>query len=248
MAPIMTEADVILSVVNGSRLYGTATPTSDHDALGVFLAPVAQVLGITDRIDSRVRRNVPAGARSDARTIESTEYELAKFLRLCLGGNPNVVPVLYVPESAVLHTDELGQELLALRAILISRQIATKFAGMTHSQLGRLQGQGHQARMPNRPELLAAHGYDVKYAATAFRTALMGRELIETGTLHLPMTRAEEVLAMRGGSYTLEQAIAATEAELRAMDAALDSSPLPEQPDRTAAEALCIRAYRSILQ
>jgi len=40
------EKNCILEIVTGSQLYGTATPESDEDFIGIFMPPKEYILGL----------------------------------------------------------------------------------------------------------------------------------------------------------------------------------------------------------
>jgi hypothetical protein len=62
-------------------------------------------------------------------------------------------------------------------------------------------------KTPNRPELVAAHGFDTKYAAHALRLALQGYEIASTGHLSLPLPTEQRdlVLQVKRGLLSREQ-------------------------------------------
>ncbi|MEM9700937.1 MAG: nucleotidyltransferase domain-containing protein, partial [Planctomycetota bacterium] len=70
----------ILRVVIGSRAYGLDDEHSDEDRRGVFLPLASQHWSLD---------GVPEVLRDDA--IEWMAWELQKFLRLALKGNPTVL-------------------------------------------------------------------------------------------------------------------------------------------------------------
>ncbi|HEY1366363.1 MAG TPA: hypothetical protein VGF23_04585 [Gaiellaceae bacterium] len=88
----------------------------------------------------------------------------------------------------------------ALRGTLLSRRAGRGYLGYLHGQKQRLLGIQGQKRV-NRPELVEAHGFDTKYAMHAARLGYQGLELLETGSLTLPMPEPERsrVMAIRTG-------------------------------------------------
>jgi hypothetical protein len=92
-----------------------------------------------------------------------------------------VLLVLYAPSDSVLVCRPLGQQLRALAPALLSRKAVHRFVGHVSSQRERLLGRGRRGRVPNRPELVARHGYDVKYASHALRLAYQGLEIVRDG-------------------------------------------------------------------
>ncbi len=98
----------------------------------------------------------------------------------------------------------------------------------------------------NRPELVAAHGFDTKYAMHAARLGYQGLELLDTGDLTLPMPEPERsrVMAIRTGERTFDEAIAEIDEVERRLAAALERTRLPVEPDRAAIDAFLVEAYR----
>lgn len=70
-----------------------------------------------------------------------------------------------------------------------------------NSQRERILGRGRRSSVPNRPELVARYGYDVKYASHALRLAYQGLEIVRDGRLTLPMPERERqrVLQVKQG-------------------------------------------------
>lgn len=103
--------------------------------------------------------------------------------------------------------------------------------------------------MPNRPELVARYGYDVKYASHALRLAYQGREVARDGRLTLPMPVAERehVLAVKRGEVAalddVLAAIARVQAEIEEL-LADGRTPLPQRADLAAVAEWSIRAHR----
>jgi uncharacterized protein len=66
-----------------------------------------------------------------------------------------------------------------------------------NSQRDRLLGRGRRSDVPNRPELVARYGYDVKYVSHALRLAYQGLEIARDGRLTLPMPEPERERVLR---------------------------------------------------
>jgi hypothetical protein len=89
-----------------------------------------------------------------------------------LGGNPTVLLLLFVPDDEVVHRDERGAELVANADRFVSRLAADRFLGYLQSQRRAMTGE--VGAHTNRPELVAVHGYDTKYAMHALGSACRG--------------------------------------------------------------------------
>src|SRR4029078_7385029 len=104
---------------------------------------------------------------------------------------------------------------------------------------------GGQKRV-NRPELVAAQGFDTKYAMHAARLGYQGIALLETGRLTLPLPEPERsrVMAIRTGERTFEEALAEIDEVERRLADALERTELPPQPDKAAVDSFLVEACR----
>ncbi|MFI7589152.1 DNA polymerase beta superfamily protein [Spongisporangium articulatum] len=236
----------ILRATVGSGVHGIAIAgTDDHDEMGVYVEPPEHALSLAPVQPHYVWRTQPEGARSGPGDVDLVSYSLRKYLRLALKGNPTALLPLYAPEADLLHVAPLGEELRAMRAAFLSRQAAHRFLGFMRSQRDRMVA-GRD--VPNRPELVARYGYDVKYASHALRLAVQGLEVTRRATLTLPMPDDERelVLSVKRGEHeqgwVLER-IDATAARVEEL-LATGRTPLPEYADVDRVQAWCTGAYR----
>lgn len=81
------------------------------------------------------------------------------------------------PEQDLITVTPLGPELRDLRESFLSQLAVQRFLGYMHSQHERMLGGGRRSRVPNRPELIEKHGWDVKYGSHALRLAFQGHEI-----------------------------------------------------------------------
>jgi uncharacterized protein len=246
----IARAGEILRTVVGSGVHGIAIPgTDDHDEMGVFVEPPECVLGLARPVPHYVFRTQPEGARSGPGDVDLVLYSLRKYLRLATKGNPTALLPLYAPPDAVLVITPLGEELRAIAPSVLSREAVARFLGFLRGQRDRLLGAGRRSDVPNRPELVARYGYDVKYASHALRLAFQGREVLQHGRLTLPMPDAEraEVLAVKRGEVSrladVLDRIAGIEAQIE-HGLATGDTPLPPQPDLGTVTAWAVDAQR----
>ena len=123
------QSNIIFRCITGSQLYGTATPESDTDIRGVFVAPASCYFGMPlENIEEVVTA-----------TPDVTLWEIRKFFRLCLTNNPNILELLFIPDSHVLSTTDLWREIMANKKIFISAKSKATFAGYATSQLKRIR-------------------------------------------------------------------------------------------------------------
>ena len=240
----------ILTVLAGSHAHGINTVTSDYDYLSIVVAPLEVTLGIAPPLKTVQQRTAPQGVRSSAGDVETTTYELRHFMQLATQGNPNILVPLFANPEHVVQATPLGMSLRALTPSIVSMQAVRRHLGYLDAQRGRITGNGpHQARKPNRPELVEVYGYDTKYAAHALRLAWQGIELAQFGRLNLPMPPFEcRVLrGIRVGEWTesrvLEE-IDATRAELVAFVEGRRPVALRPEPDWGAVNTWLIKAQK----
>jgi hypothetical protein len=251
----IVERATILRATVGSTVHGLHHGgQDDRDEMAVFVEPPEYLLGLSRApgirgglygLEHFVDRTQPEGVRSGPGDLDLVAYSLRKYVRLALKGHPTILLLLFVPAELVLVETELGRELRQLRPALLSRRAGRGYLGYLGGQKERLLGTRGQ-RNVNRPELVEAHGYDTKYAMHAARLGYQGVELLRTGQLTLPMPEPERssVMAIRTGERSFDEAIAEIEAVERTLAEALETSPLPAEPDREAVDAFLVDAYR----
>jgi uncharacterized protein len=181
--------------------------------------------------------------RSGAGDLDVVTYSARKWARLALAGNPTVLLVLFVPDEEVVFRNEAGAELAANAHRFVSRLAAARYLGYLTGQKAAMTGQS--GAHTNRPELVAIHGYDTKYAMHALRLGLQRIELLTTGsiTLPVPWPPREYLRSIRRGERTLAEvldAISETEARLARLR---DSAAVPDQPDRRWVDGWLHRSY-----
>lgn len=203
-------ANEFYRIIAGSQLAGVATPTSDRDEIGIYIESLEQMIGLESSTESCQIRSAATGTRSQVGDVDLTVYSLRKYMRLATDGNPSLLAPLFAPENLIVKESLIAQELRRLAPAIVSARAGWKHLGYLNGQRERLVGEGQQRRVPNRPELKAKYGYDVKYAAHALRLGLQGIEILETGRLSLPMTEENLVLvkSVRFGEVGFQEALA----------------------------------------
>jgi hypothetical protein len=154
-----------------------------------------------------------------------------------------VLLVLFVPDAEVVFRNQAGCELTDNAHRFVSRLAAARFLGYLQAQKRAMTGQA--SAHTNRPELVAVHGYDAKYAMHALRLGLQGIELLTTGRITLPVPEPHRAYlrAIRAGEIPLAEvldSIAEAETQLAQLQ---DVSTLPAQPDRQWVDEWLHRSY-----
>ena len=170
-------------------------------------------------------------------------YSARKWARLALAGNPTVLLVLFVPDQDVVFRNDAGAELADNAHRFVSRLAAARFLGYLQAQKVAMTG-GSDAHI-NRPELVALHGYDTKYAMHAPRLGLQGVELLTTGRITLPLPEPGRgyLRSIRRGEVGLADVVGAvTDAEAR-LSQLRNSPAVPPEPDRYSVDNWLHRSY-----
>jgi hypothetical protein len=139
--------------------------------------------------------------------------------------------------------------LRALAPALLSRKAVHRFVGYMSAQRERLLGRGRRGRVPNRPELVARYGYDVKYASHALRLAYQGLEIVRDGRLTLPMPEheRERVLRVKRGDLpVMAEVLDEIDTVQREIETRLAGgrTSLPAEPDWDTISAWSVNAHR----
>lgn len=250
----IAEQGTILRVQVGSGVHGTSVSgQDDRDEMGICLEPPEFVTGVArvgdgitfEQYQRHTVWDQPGGLanRSGAGDLDVVVYSARKWARLALAGNPTVLLLLFVPDDEVVHRDEAGAELVDNAHRFVSRLAADRFLGYLTGQRAAMTGE--VGAHTNRPELVAEHGYDTKYAMHALRLGVQGVELLSTGRITLPVPEPDRsyLRAVRAGEVELAEVVAAVDAAERRLVALRESSTVPDQPDRAWVDSWLHRSY-----
>lgn len=170
----MTHESIMLEGIVGSRAYGLDHPDSDTDKLGIWVAPLQQVVGLDLYNETTVTRDP-----------DSTYHELKKFLILALKGNPTVLELLYL-DSYTWMTD-IGRNLVSSRDAFLSKgAIYESYRGYARSEFVKIQRKLDQLPDENLEKKLK------KRAAHVLRLYLYGMQLLEEGEMSLDLSDARD--------------------------------------------------------
>src|SRR5215472_1965343 len=260
-ARAIAEQGMIMRVQVGSGVHGTSiTGQDDRDEMGLCLEPARFVTGLArvpngtggegpsvpfEQYERHTAWDKPGGLanRSGAGDLDVVIYSARKWARLAVAGNPTVLLVLFVPDEEVVFRNEAGAELTGNAHRFVSRLAAGRFLGYLKAQKAAMTG-GTGAHT-NRPELVAVHGYDTKYAVHALRLGLQGIELLTTGRITLPVPEPHRAYlrSIRRGEVPLAEVLdAITDAESQLMRLRADAA-VPDQPDRGWVDEWLHRSY-----
>jgi predicted nucleotidyltransferase len=95
-----------------------------------------------------------------------------------------------------------------------------------------------------RRELVRRHGYDCKNAAHLIRLLRMGIEFLTEGTLYVEREDKHELMHIKQGGWSLEKVNTEADRLFKLAEEAYVRSSLAPEPDRKAAERLCVSIVR----
>lgn len=131
----IAEENKILEIRVGSHLFGTDTPDSDLDLIGIFMPCEEMVYGFQkcEEVDlSYVDKDDTKRNTKDA--IDFKIYEYRKFIRLALQNNPNIIHHLFVNEPNIRYINDWGEALLNVRGLFPHKGAYHRFIKYAHSQ------------------------------------------------------------------------------------------------------------------
>lgn len=216
---------VIYRCVVGSRAYGLDRDGSDTDRRGVYLPPADMHWSIW---------GVPEQLERDA--TQEVYWELGKYVRLALKANPNVLETLYTP--IVEHATPIAAELRDMRGAFLSKLVYQTYNGYAMSQFRKME-----------QDLRNKGAVKHKHAMHLLRLLLSGITALREG--HVPVRvddeHREQLIAVRDGAMPWDEVERWRMALHAEFEREFIASRLPERPDYNAANALVVRARRSVV-
>ncbi len=220
----------------GSQAYGTATEESDEDYMGVALAPLSYYTGL----DQWQNEGTKEFKKEKGDEYDAVVYELKKFFKLCLGFNPNVIPLLYLPKYK--YATAGGMQLVYNADIFVSKYAYDTFIGYAKSQLSNVKKGITGKYGAKRKELIQKYGYDVKFAMHTIRLLTMINEFFSTGKMSV--NRGSDIphlLDIRHGKITEKEFFQEAEFLLSIAQGEFEKATwIPDKPDFKRANELCM--------
>lgn len=142
---------IFFVAIAGSHAYGLNTNTSDLDIKGVFYKPNS-LFSIIEVLEGKTYIEPWALKVPELCTngYEGSLYNLDKFIKLAAQCNPNIIELLFLPESKYLEITSSGQKLLDARREFLSTKVKFTYTGYATSQLHRIET--HRRWLLNPPE------------------------------------------------------------------------------------------------
>jgi hypothetical protein len=212
---------VIYRCVIGSQAYGLAEAESDVDRRGIYLAPADlhwSLYGVPEQLEND--------------ETQEAYWELQKFLVLALKANPNVLECLYTPLAE--KATPLAEELLAMKAIFLSRMVYQTYNGYVMSQFKKMQ-----ADIRNKGQV------KWKHVMHLIRLLLSGIGVLREGFVPVKVeAHRDRLLSIRRGEVPWQEVENWRLSLHHEFNAAFETTTLPERPDYERANAFLISARR----
>jgi len=225
----MAQDNLILKCIVGSHLYGTNTPNSDKDYVGVFIPDKEYVLGLQKCEQVDIRTNpADSGRRNGKDDSDTTVYSLPKFIKLAADNNPNIVALFFVDKPHILYCNDYGKRLLEAFPYFISKRVKHKFLGYAHSQRQKILTKNP---IGNRKEYIEKYGYDVKFASHLIRLLSEGLNLLVDGKLSFPVDHNRYIRDIKEGKYDMGQVLSKADELESFVEQAYLNTKLPYGPD-----------------
>jgi predicted nucleotidyltransferase len=222
--PLMSEGlyeRLIFQCVIGSRAYGLDDAGSDTDRRGIFLPPADlqwSLYGVPEQLENDETQEV--------------YWELQKFIVLALKANPNVLECLFSP--IVERVTPLGEELLGMRNVFLSKLVFQTYSGYVASQFKKMQ-----------TDLRNQGRVKWKHVMHLIRLLLSGQQILRDGVVCVDVgEHRERLLVIKHGQMPFAEADRWRQELQREFEAAFQNTALPDRPDYEQANTFLIAARR----
>ncbi len=134
--------------LSGSWAYGTNTPESDLDVRGIVLSPKEIRNSLYSKFEQyesfdwvEERKDIKESLikrTGQYETDDSTLYDVAKVIKLLADNNPNILELLFIEKSEIIHLDKELQLLFDNRDKFISTKVRFTYGGYALSQAEKI--------------------------------------------------------------------------------------------------------------
>jgi len=214
----------------GSTAYGLDHAGSDIDRLGVYVAPIDDVLGI-ENVTETIVQHEP----------DIVVHEVAKLVRLALRCNPTITETLWLGKYEQSTHD--GRELVRNRRRFLSAKcVRGSYLGYASDQFKRIKRRESNDFSSDTKHRVRKHSIQMR------RLAIQGAHLWRTGELVLKVDDPQAYFdfgdaVQAGDLWPVESLMVWAEKQFEPKDCAL-----PEMPDRWLANELVVDIRRGQLE
>jgi uncharacterized protein len=236
-------------VIMGSAAYGVSQDSSDFDVYGFCIPPKryifphteGYVYGLDDlpTFDQYQQHHIhdSSALAGRGRDYDLSVYNIVRYFRLCMDGNPNMVDSLFVPADCVLYINQVGQMVRDNRQLFLSKQVYPKMKGYAYSQLHKMSAKSRESE--KRQSDIDAYGYDLKFAYHIVRLLDEVEQILMYEDLDLRRNR-EQLKSIRRGEWAEQQIREHFAMKERQLESLFHSSTLRSKPDKSALRSLLL--------
>ena len=162
----------VVTIQNGSHLYGTNLPTSDTDYKGIHIPGSTDILlqRVKPVVSKTTKRN--PHARNTAADTDFESFALHQFMKLLLEGQTGPLDMLFAPERWVIEASETWRRIVENRHLWLSRNVSA-LLGYCRQQATRYGVR--TARIHDLREVISILDYLGRSGAGAWSESLRSR-------------------------------------------------------------------------
>ncbi|WP_038291515.1 nucleotidyltransferase domain-containing protein [Zooshikella ganghwensis] len=246
--PFLSDA-VHYEVIMGSMAYGVSNDSSDMDVYGFAIPPKSDIFphlrGEIPGFDlaqpkfqqyqqHHIYDSSALGGRG--REYDLTIYSIAKYFRLLMDNNPNIVDSLYVPRNCILHSTAVGERVREQRKLFLHKGCWAKFKGYAYAQMHKMKTKQPEGK---RAKMVEQYGYDVKFAYHVVRLLLEVEQLLIEQDMDLTLHK-EQLKAIRRGEWDIQQVKEFFIKKEQHLEQCYEQSKLPFKADQSAIRQLLL--------
>lgn len=241
----LTDGTVVLEVIGGSKSYGCSTSSSDFDIIGICVPPVGftmpHMVGIIQgfqdnpyKFDQYQQAHIKC--KDSGKEFDFSIYNIVKFFNLAYENNPNIIDVLFVPQTCITKITQSGHLIRDNRKLFLSKLCIPKFRNYSRSQIGKMENKNPIGK---RKELVDKFGFDVKYANHLIRLILQCEQILLEEDLDL--CRNSQILnGIRKGEWSKERVLEFYYAKESGVEQLIMKSNLRALPDKDKIQSILI--------
>ena len=169
---------IIVKWVTGSRMYGTNIESSDTDCRGVYILPDRYYFAVdfdNDWEEVRDKQIV------DGKVVETTYYELRKFLRMLATNNPNIMEALDIPVDCLKQVDPAFNLVIKNKKSLLTKRAYGQFANYATAQIRKATGHNKLQNMEKNGPIVRKDVLDFCYVTRGQGSVPVKTRLTELG-------------------------------------------------------------------
>jgi uncharacterized protein len=209
--PDFLEDNICYETLMGSQAYGVADPeSSDYDVYSVAVPPKAyifphlagEIFGFDmqkNKFEQYMQHHIVLDKTHE---YDVTVYNIVKYFRLCLEGNPNLIDSLFTPNHVILSLSPIGAMIRDNRKLFLSKKCWYTFKGYAFASLSKIKNKENTTN-PKRRALIDTWGYDLKFAYHVVRLLDECEQIFIEGDIDLQKNR-EMLKSIRKGEWMLE--------------------------------------------